>query len=176
DLDITGSALDDDRSDRTAAPRIARDRTVGAEIFGGDQLPAPLNRFLAARRRSHRASRRDAVHRFQRIELRTHRPLAVLLEIDEAGSDDEPGCVDGGATLEAFRRDRADDAADDADVPHAVETRFGIDDAAVRDDEVVDAGRLERRRVQRADATDGGKPEANDRLHNNRLIQRRYAV
>ena len=62
--------------------------------------------------------------------------LAVLVEVDEAGSDHEAARVDRRAALERRRADHADDASGDTDVPNGVRVRLGIHHAAIGDDEI----------------------------------------
>jgi hypothetical protein len=95
--------------------------------------------------------RRHAVHRFQRVDDRVDGALRVLMQIDEARSDDEARRVNERATAQALGGNGADDAAADAHVAYGVEPRLGIDDAAVRDDDVVRLDRLKRRGIRDAD-------------------------
>ena len=63
--------------------------------------------------------------------------LAVGVEVDEARRNDEAGRVDYDLALQRLFGDRRDLRAADADVAGCVEARFGVDDAAAREDHVV---------------------------------------
>ena len=63
--------------------------------------------------------------------------LAVLVQVDEAGGDDESGGVDDAASGERVGGDAGDLAVADADVAHGVETGFGVHDAPAFEDEVI---------------------------------------
>src|SRR5438128_2499637 len=65
--------------------------------------------------------------------------LPVLVKIDEAGGDDVIRRVDDTRAVERRLRHRGDLPRRDADMANAIEPGFGIDDAAVRDDQVVRA-------------------------------------
>src|SRR5690606_32788017 len=63
--------------------------------------------------------------------------LAVAVEIDEPGRDDEAGGVNDPCAAQRPFRDRDDAVAADADAADRVQPGLGIDHAAVGDDEVV---------------------------------------
>ena len=61
----------------------------------------------------------------------------MLVQVDEARSDHEPGSVDLYLASELTGRDRCDLAATDSDIPNSVEARLRIHDAAAAHDHVV---------------------------------------
>jgi hypothetical protein len=63
--------------------------------------------------------------------------LAVLMEIDEAGCDDQAGGVDDAASADRGVGDAGDFAVADADVADRVEVSLGVEDAAAFEDEIV---------------------------------------
>jgi hypothetical protein len=67
--------------------------------------------------------------------------LSVAVQVDEPGGDDQSLCVDAPLTLKRFRIDRDDPPAADADVPNAIDARFGINHAPVLDDKIEIVGR-----------------------------------
>jgi hypothetical protein len=60
----------------------------------------------------------------------------VLVQIDEAGRDDEAGGVDRHASYEPVGADGSDGPPRDADVAHGIERRFRIHHPAVGDHDV----------------------------------------
>jgi hypothetical protein len=63
--------------------------------------------------------------------------LAVLMQVDEAGCDDEAGGVDDAPSAERDVGDAGDLAVANADVADRVEVSLGVDDAAPFEDEIV---------------------------------------
>ena len=63
--------------------------------------------------------------------------LAVLVQVDEAGSDDEAGGVDDAASSERGGGDAGDFSVADADVADGVEGSLGVDDAAAFEHKIV---------------------------------------
>ena len=82
----------------------------------------------------HFQRRRYAVERFDALAVEF---LAVLVQIDEAGSDDEAGGVDDAASAERGGGDAGDFSIADADVADGVEGGFGVHDAAAFEHEIV---------------------------------------
>jgi hypothetical protein len=76
--------------------------------------------------------------------------VGVLVEVDEPGGDDQAAGIDLDAAAEGGGADRPDLAAGEADVADGVEAAFGVEDAAVAEDDV------ERPRVGRRDASGQG--------------------
>src|SRR5437899_10020089 len=64
------------------------------------------------------------------------------MEVDEARGDDEPRGIDDLPAVQMLSRDRDDPSGADPDVANVIEARFRIDHATIRDDQVVDEGRL----------------------------------
>ena len=67
--------------------------------------------------------------------------LAMRVDVDKAGRDDQPGGVDlarGGAKIGA---DAGDRIARDRDIADLIETRLGVDHAAVADQQIMGHGR-----------------------------------
>jgi hypothetical protein len=58
------------------------------------------------------------------------------MQVDEPRRNDHADCVDRRAPLNGCRRHRANHTRPNADVPHGVEVRFGIDDPTTEDDGV----------------------------------------
>ncbi len=65
------------------------------------------------------------------------RRLAVRVEVDEPGRDDQARDVDVNAAVERRRRDGGDASAGDTDVAHRVEAGLGIEDPASVQNDVV---------------------------------------
>jgi hypothetical protein len=78
----------------------------------------------------------DARHAVESRVAVVLRVLAVPVQVDEAGRHHEPARLDPAIPLQRRRVDGDDLPCADADVPHRVEARLGIQDAPVRDDEV----------------------------------------
>ena len=76
----------------------------------------------------------DAVAGFEAVILIS---LAVGMEVDETGGDDESGDVDDLAAGERLRTDGGDLSGGNGEVARCVETGFGIDHAAAGEDGVV---------------------------------------
>jgi len=79
----------------------------------------------------------DAVARLEGIRFRI---LPVLVQIDEAGSDDETFRIDSCPAAQGLRRNRTDFISVDSDPSDCVKTCFGIDHPTVGDDKVVRLG------------------------------------
>src|SRR5690606_14650436 len=68
------------------------------------------------------------------------RVLAVAVQVDEPGRDDQAGRIDDPRALQRTFRDRDDAVAADADAADRVQPGLRVDHAAVGDDEVVRPG------------------------------------
>ena len=77
--------------------------------------------------------RRHAVKRLKAVGFRR---LAMGVEIDESRRHDEAGGVNRRPPGQSIGGDRNDLSAANPDVAHSIQTRLGIDHAAVRDDQV----------------------------------------
>jgi hypothetical protein len=71
-----------------------------------------------------------------RLELVALEALRVSVRVDETRRDHEAGGVERGFAEQGCGAHRGNLRPADADVPHAVETRFGIDDPSTRHDEI----------------------------------------
>ena len=78
--------------------------------------------------------RRDAV---ERLDALAGKVLAVLVEINEAGCNDEASCGDYATAGQMIRGNAHDFSVAYADVSHSIEAGLGIHDAAAFEDEVV---------------------------------------
>jgi hypothetical protein len=61
----------------------------------------------------------------------------VLVQVDEAGGDDQARGMDDSASGQGSGGDACDFAVTDADVANGVEAGFGVDDAAAFEDQIV---------------------------------------
>ena len=78
--------------------------------------------------------------------------LAMLVQVNEAGSDDQAGGVDDAASVQRSRGDAGDFSVADTDVADGVERSFGVEDAAAFEDNVVLLGGGESRGGQKAES------------------------
>ena len=76
-------------------------------------------------------------HAVEGLDALAGKILAVLVQVDEAGRDDEAGGVDDAASAERGGGDAGDFAVANADVADGVEAGFGVDDAAAFEDDIV---------------------------------------
>ena len=91
-------------------------------------------------------------HAVERLHALALDLLAVLMQIDEAGSDDQSRRVDDAAAGEWFGGDARDLSVADADVAYGVEAGLGVHDAAAFEDEVVLLGGQESWEQQESEA------------------------
>ena len=78
---------------------------------------------------------RDAVPNREGVRLVD---LAVDVQVDEAGGDDEPRGVDQALAVQGLFADGFDTALPDTDVPYLVEPGFGVDDPAAVEHDIVE--------------------------------------
>jgi hypothetical protein len=76
----------------------------------------------------------DAVECFHALAIGF---LAVLVQVDEAGRDDEAGCVNDASSAKRGGGDAGNFAVTDPDVAHRVEGSLRIEDSATFQDEIV---------------------------------------
>ena len=69
--------------------------------------------------------------------MQTDQRLAVAVQVDEAGRDDEAGGVDLALRRAQIGADGGDGAAGDRHIADLVEAGFGVDHAAISDQQVV---------------------------------------
>src|SRR5882762_10127355 len=70
----------------------------------------------------------------QRLDALAFYVLAVLVQIDESGSDDQAVAVNDTPPAQRFGRDADNLPVADADVAHGIEAGFGVHDASALED------------------------------------------
>src|SRR6185369_3332244 len=107
---------------------------AGAEIDQRLPFPGGIPLRYVCYTRFQFQGRRDAI---VRLELIVAGLLAMFVEIDEAGSDDQPLRVDGSLAGQRLFRNRCDFSSAQSDVAIGIEAGFGIHYAAVGNDYIV---------------------------------------
>src|ERR1700691_1269700 len=77
--------------------------------------------------------RGNAVERFHALALHL---LAVLMQIDESGSDHQPSGVDDTPSLQRVGRDADNHSVADPDVAHSIESGLGIHNTSAFEHEI----------------------------------------
>ena len=75
-----------------------------------------------------------AVERFHALALHL---LAVLVKVNESGSDHQPGGMDNPASAQRFGRDADNLSVTDANVAHGIQAGFGIHDTSAFEHQIV---------------------------------------
>ncbi len=75
-----------------------------------------------------------AVERLHALALHL---LAVLVQVNESGSDHQPAGMDDAASAQRLGRDADDLSVADADVAHSIQAGFGIHDTSAFEHQIV---------------------------------------
>src|SRR5687768_8202523 len=125
-----------DKLDRVAHRGHSRREMSHTDTVVDQHLPLSLSvpTIHVARSDFQLQRRSHAIHGLETIVFFV---LTMLMEIDEARRNDEAFRIDDSAAYQFGSRDRFDGPAGDTNVAHGVESRFGIDHSAIKNDDIV---------------------------------------